>query len=274
MDSFYGLLVKESILKSSNDSDTHEKSLAIKSTDENVQKTVLFDDKLAFEISQSIGKSSNYFKSYLTRTVFELMTAAGLLVWLLVRGFYSLNQDNEYLICEIGKVHYHCAGEPLKFYLYILIATLIILSLFLAISFYVLIWMFSSKFGSLSGIMSNHETFFKSLDPSETETMKISGSIYDLYYKNKDLKLLLDLLGATSGIAPCLKLLCLFDKNMQKKTQVNNLDLSVTDNLEVKIQFEDPEAMEEVFRKIPETFTYSIEIEPALPSVSDSEIIL
>ena len=44
-----------------------------------------------------------------------------------------------------------------------------------------------------------------------------------IYYDNRDTQLLLDLLTASSGIGPCLKLLCLFDKSLQQRAQVENV---------------------------------------------------
>ena len=55
------------------------------------------------------------------------------------------------------------------------------------------------------------------------QTPCLVGGLYSVYYHNKDTKLLLDLLAASSGIGPCLKLLCLFDKSLQQKTQVENV---------------------------------------------------
>ena len=38
------------------------------------------------------------------------------------------------------------------------------------------------------------------------------GDLWDIYYNNRDVKLLLELLVCTSGIAPAISILCLFDK--------------------------------------------------------------
>ena len=84
-------------------------------------------------------------------------------------------------------------------------------------------------------IYQNFE-YFESRYPPKTRAQKnriindqlqqtpcLVGGLYSVYYHNKDTKLLLDLLAASSGIGPCLKLLCLFDKSLQQKAQVENV---------------------------------------------------
>ncbi len=51
---------------------------------------------------------------------------------------------------------------------------------------------------------------------------QLLGGLYDVYYNNWDLKLLLDLLAASSGIAPCLRVLCLFDKSFRYSLTIFN----------------------------------------------------
>ena len=38
------------------------------------------------------------------------------------------------------------------------------------------------------------------------------GDLWYVYYNNRDLKLLLELLVSTSGVAPAISILCVFDK--------------------------------------------------------------
>ena len=49
-----------------------------------------------------------------------------------------------------------------------------------------------------------------------TKTDKeLFGDLYDIYYNNRDLRLLLDLLATSSGVAPAISVMTLFDKVIQ-----------------------------------------------------------
>ena len=41
---------------------------------------------------------------------------------------------------------------------------------------------------------------------------EVLGDLYDIYYNNRDLRLLLDLLATSSGVAPAIAIMTLFDK--------------------------------------------------------------
>ena len=63
-----------------------------KKSDENDE--AIDHDKLAYSVSKGFGTSSNYFKSYLTRTIAELIISTGLFVWLIIRGYEPLFGEN------------------------------------------------------------------------------------------------------------------------------------------------------------------------------------
>jgi hypothetical protein len=52
---------------------------------------------------------------------------------------------------------------------------------------------------------------------------QLLGGLYDLYYNNRDLKLLLDLLAQSSGIAPSIRVLSLFDCGFRQKSEIKSL---------------------------------------------------
>ena len=87
------------------------------------------------------------------------------------------------------------------------------------------------------------------------------------------MKLLLDLLAATSGIAPCLKLLCMFDRNLRKMTEVSNLTIdsyynSEKDRTEAVVKFDDAPALKDIFVKIRDVqCIYSVVINPPINKV-------
>ena len=53
------------------------------------------------------------------------------------------------------------------------------------------------------------------------------GDLWYVYYNNRDLKLLLELLVCTSGIAPAISILCVFDK-VNNKYRVPQKDQKLT----------------------------------------------
>ena len=90
---------------------------------------------------------------------------------------------------------------------------------------------------------------------------------------SRDMKLLLDLLAATSGIAPCLKLMCMFDRKLRKMTEVSNLTInsyynSEKDWTEAVVRFDDAPALKDIFVKIRDVqCIYSVEINPPINEV-------
>ena len=52
------------------------------------------------------------------------------------------------------------------------------------------------------------------------------GDLYDIYYDNRDLRLLLELLATSSGVAPAIAIMTLFDKvrgkTLCKGTSINS----------------------------------------------------
>ena len=52
---------------------------------------------------------------------------------------------------------------------------------------------------------------------------EVLGDLYDIYYDNRDLRLLLELLATSSGVAPAIAIMTLFDK-VRGKTLTNHLN--------------------------------------------------
>ena len=57
------------------------------------------------------------------------------------------------------------------------------------------------------------------------------GDLYDIYYDNRDLRLLLELLATSSGVAPAIAIMTLFDKvrgkTLCKGTYINKFTLTL-----------------------------------------------
>merc|ERR1719400_219825 len=294
LEAFHSLLVKTSILESKSEKDEDdeedekEKDGEDKAKDENDE--AIDHDKLAYSVSKGFGTSSNYFRSYLIRTIAELLISTGLLVWLIIKGYEPFFGENnrsqgnailgtKAVLCQIGDFWYHCTGLPFQFYLIIFLAALVLLLLYIISCSYVLVWLLAPSCGSLSNTMEKFESNFKELKDGLDQNEFQVGGLYSVYYHNKDTKLLLDLLAASSGIGPCLKLLCLFDKSLQQKAQVENVKVSLQDpdsngKRDAVVEFKDSQAVMEIFSQIPKaSCTYAVEINPPVKSGSSWRVL-
>ena len=80
-------------------------------------------------------------------------------------------------------------------------------------------------------------------------------------------------MSACLGIGSCLKLFCLFDKNLYQDAQVDNLQVNLQDSdsdgrKDVIVEFNDAKAVVEIFSRISNTScNYAVEITPSLKLV-------
>ena len=71
---------------------------------------------------------------------------------------------------------------------------------------YNLVWLATPSLGSLSSFMSKYSQVLR------YEDMTQNSSVLELYYGSKDLRLLLDFLSISSGVAPALAILAAIDQ--------------------------------------------------------------
>jgi len=268
---FYDLFVKMSVLKGKKDEETSSKL---------VKPSVK-----AYQMVKGIGSSNSYYIAYVCTTVTELILASGLFGWLYYHGANTLfdeeaiNGTKQVPICKIGKHYWHCAGLPYQFFAITLIVSLVLLALFSFHSVYVLFWIqpWTSSSKSLRGIMTNFEETFKNLE-NDKNSYNSKGNLNSIYYNHRDTKLLLDILALNFGVAPCLKFLCIFDKNLQNTAKVEQLTANwqktgSEGKSDLVVEFKNSKAVMEIFSKIPGVAcTYVVEITP--PVEEDSWIIL
>ena len=202
LDKFYSLLVKENVLQVKKDSgDAVE-----------VTHDVLDGGRETIELRQSFKGTQTYFLCYLLRTLAEIIAALILLVYMLWRGLPVLEHSNT-VICNVHSFFFECSGQPAQFYIYSLYITIAITSLYICCNVYNLLWLIFPSIGKLSRVMSTYKQ--KMLDREENQgksEREVLGEMYDIYYGNRDLRLLLDLLATSSGVAPAIGIMTLFDK--------------------------------------------------------------
>ena len=140
--------------------------------------------------------------------------------------------------------------------------TLFFLALYLGLTFFNLLWLISNPMRPLTQAMHLFKDKFK---VSDTDSI---DELYDLYYNNKDLQLLLDLLASKSGITPCLKLLSILDKNLQEMTKASNAIVETVHDAErinATVTFDDAPVIKHIFAKVFELKSiYSVEIYPPI----------
>ena len=150
LNNFYKLLQSEDLLD-----ENPNKS------EENDEDQTQDDNKIAIEIAQSFGPSSNYFKSYLIRTIVEFLTATCLLIYFAYSGFHVFNTDEEFLYCPVGQHFYQCAGHPQEFYKYVFYISTVIVIMYILCCIYNFLWLLMPQLGSLSGLMNKYRNEFK-----------------------------------------------------------------------------------------------------------------
>ena len=200
LEKFYCLLVKEKVLGVAE----HEEELHL--------HDVVDGGVEAVELRYSFKHSQSYFYSYLARTIIESTVASVLLVYMVVRGLPTLSHSKT-IICEAHQFYYECHGSPTSFYIYTLYVTICLTILYILCNIYNLLWLLFPCFGNLSRAMEAYRHNIKEREKgSGMSDSEVLGDLYDIYYNNRDLRLLLDLLATSSGVAPAIAIMTLFDK--------------------------------------------------------------
>ena len=234
---FYNLLIKE---EESENKETKEI--------EKHDGQTIDDRKDIIEMSHSFTTQDNFLLSYLLRTIVEIFFAIFLLSWLLGYGV-PVMYDEKLISCNVYGKMYECAGHPQMFFMYVLVLTIIILILYILCCIFNVVWLSFPDIRGLGSIMKVYakETYKsrpqKKLETKPKEEVE-NGEVFEetteeekkdgyeednldlFYYKNPDLKLLLDLLAVSSGIAHSLRILVLFDRNFRLKFQPGPFEFS------------------------------------------------
>ena len=199
LEKFYSLLVKEKVLGKADpeEDDDHD---------------VVDGGVEAIELRYSFKHSESYFWSYFSRTVMETMVASVLLVYMFWRGIPIL-QHSDTIICDVHSFYYECHGNPTSFYIYTLYLTCTITILYILCNVYNALWLLFPCFGKLSRVMSAYKyNMLERAHDTGLSEREVLGDLYDIYYNNRDLRLLLDLLATSSGVAPAIAIMTLFDR--------------------------------------------------------------
>ena len=128
------------------------------------------------EVRQSFKNHSTFFKSYLIRTVFECLCSLIIAGYLALSGISELmnwnnlglqektelirslevtelinvRRDKVRVFCDVHGSWYECSGVPTQFYLYVLIASLALLIVYLATTFLTICWLLCPCLGTMA----------------------------------------------------------------------------------------------------------------------------
>jgi len=219
----------------------NEKVLGVAEPDEELQHDMVDGGVEAVELRYSFKHSQSYFYSYLGRTIIESTVASVLLIYMVIRGLPTLDHSKT-IICEAHKFYYECHGNPTSFYIYTLYVTMGLTILYILCNIYNLLWILFPCFGKLSRAMEAYRHNMREREKSSGKSdSEVLGDLYDIYYNNRDLRLLLNLLATSSGVAPAIAIMTLFDKNFREamKPEIQYVVVS-RDQGVAEVRFQEP----------------------------------
>ena len=242
------------------------------------------------EVWQSFKYNSSIYKAYLLRTLAEFVFSLMLFLWLVVVGvrqilnwntwnvddisvdeIVDLREDKVRVFCEVHNVHYECAGVPTQFYLYILVVAVMLMAVYLLTTVFTLMYLLCPCGGELASFMRSYKSQLRSaakMEGGDTSSKQLLGELHEIYYENRDLRLLLDLLAKSSGLAPPLRVMALLDQQFQKqcKPVIMSVERSpdiIDGESSIEIEFRQSDLVRNIFGKMDElNCLYTVQISP------------
>ena len=102
----------------------------------------------------------------------------------------------------------------LDLYEYSIYINSILISIYILTNIYNILWVLLPWFGKLSKVMRIYKKSKREAAQKDNEKPldeKILGDLYEIYYNNRDAKLFLELLAMSSGVAPAISVMAMFD---------------------------------------------------------------
>ena len=197
-----------------------------------------------------------------------------MLVFLLVVCIPKISdpQFSDGIKCQVnGVVTFYCSGEESELYLYISYIIIGLLCPYLACVAYGLFWIWFPYFrpGSLSCLLRRLKKEMKPL----TKDRPTLFDMKDMYFRNADVRMFIDLLATSCGVAPSIKLLGLFDAEFKKLIEADDLKVHCSvvnkDQINCEVSFQEPKMIRSILEHIrsPKCI-YTVEISPPIESVS------
>jgi len=222
----FDLIYKEGILGAGGESEGKEKVIGGGSLE-------------AVELKYGFQVRNSYFKNYLQRTVVQLLVSVVMLSYMVFRG-HNILEANKDIICNVHDYWYECDGTPTQFYLYSLRISMTLTFIYLLLQIYNIVWLLVPDIGELSRVMSSYKKCLRNQNKDQNiNDEDLLGDLWYVYYNNRDLKLLLELLVSTSGVAPAISILCVFDKEFRNAMKPEGVSVTVANGV-AEIKFLEP----------------------------------
>jgi len=121
------------------------------------------------------------------------------------------------------------------------VIAVVIDAMYVICNLYNLLWLVCPGLGVLDKVMNSYRENLLHTNNEGKREEDLLGDLYHIYYNNRDLRLLLGLLATSSGIAPALAILALFDKPFQNATKPTILNVNVSKELGIaRVEFQEP----------------------------------
>ena len=215
------------------------------------------------ELLQSFASnsSSSFFVAYVLKSVFGGIVASGLLFAIVFFGI--IPEHPETWQCSIGTSEFLCTNHKVEIYTAFMYLASIMLAVQVICAYGTLIW-FCPCFGSLNGIMSNLKSDLTEMREEFEDDHEHTIDIEELYFHDRNFKLMFDILSETHGVESCFEIFCLLDKNVNKLCQVDNLTI-VQKGKNAIVKFNGAPAFKVMDD---ENCIFTVEISPNVSSVS------
>lgn len=189
------------------------------------------------ELRNEFRNSSSFLIGYVTKNLIELLCAVGFGVWLVLASFgniFELKENFEFHIlsfesCQLVGVAFSCIVPNTHFYFSLLIASLVLVILFVLCCLYTLLWTLFKGLRKLSRHLSAYRKSILQFSKQDKWDKERSSQALDVYggLHSPDVALLLDLLAETMGVASAMRILTILDQEFHaawKTSQIINED--------------------------------------------------
>ena len=170
-----------------------------------------------------VGLALHYHKATNLSTCYKYGKIAEIVLCLAMAAVFGYGythiRDDRHIHCSIYGVSYECDGPPTKFYTGILIATFAILPIYGFLAIYAVFWTWEHPIvAPLYDAIARyvHETVENNKEAS------FSG-LKQYFFGNPDVRMLLNLLTESKGLASALRVLALFDENFYEDLKVPDI---------------------------------------------------
>ena len=169
--------------------------------------------KSCIQILHSFRRSSALYRSYFVKIILGL--AVGSFSFTLLATKIIIDVRATTVECKIESYTYQCAGQPAQFYFFSALLSSVLVMAFIVCNVFNFAWLMLPKYCELNRVLDRLLDKLKKLQRMGMRNDLLGETTESMYYKNRDLRLLLNLLASGSGIAYAIHVLALFDSKLR-----------------------------------------------------------